>query len=67
MKNWLIRFIAFALPSFGVLPSGNATESTQAASHAVLEAYEQALNTSDVGAVVKLYTGDGVFNEARKR
>lgn len=61
LKNLLIRLIALTIPSFGILPSAQATESARSHIHAVLEAYEQALNTSDVAAVLKLYTQDGVF------
>ena len=61
MKNLLIHLIALTITSFAVLPSAQATESAQTRIYAVLEAYKQALNTSDVTAVLDLYTQDGVF------
>jgi len=53
--------IAAIAPSFGIVPSAHAADSAQTRIHAVLDAYERALNASDVAAVVKLYAQDGVF------
>lgn len=67
LKNLLIHLIVLTIPSFGILPSAQATESAQTRIHAVLDAYEQALNASDVSAVLKLYTRDGVFMAQHNR
>ncbi len=61
MKNQLIQTIAAAALILGSLSSAHAADLDQENIHAVLNAYEQVLNASDVDGVVKLYTEDGVF------
>ena len=61
MKNRLIQTLAAAILVFGSLSGAHAADSTQENIHAVLKAYEQVLNASDVAGVLKLYTEDGVF------
>ncbi len=61
MKNQLIRTIAAAALILGSLSGAHAADSDQENIHAVLKAYEQVLNASDVAGVLKLYTQDGVF------
>ncbi len=61
MKNRLIKTIAAAALILGSLSGAHAAESDQENIHAVLKAYEQVLNASDVEGVLKLYTKDGVF------
>ncbi len=61
MKNQLIQTIAAAALIVGSLSGAHAAESDQENIHAVLKAYEQVLNASDVAGVLKLYTKDGVF------
>jgi uncharacterized protein (TIGR02246 family) len=61
MKNQLIQTIAAAALIVGSLSGAHAAESDQENIHAVLKAYEQVLNASDVEGVLKLYTKDGVF------
>ncbi len=61
MKNQLIQTIAAAALIVGSLSGAHAAESDQENIHAVLKAYEQVLNASDVDGVLKLYTKDGVF------
>ncbi len=61
MKNQLIQTIAAAALIVGSLSGVHAAESDQENIHAVLKAYEQVLNASDVDGVLKLYTKDGVF------
>ena len=61
MKIRLTKTLAAALLVFGSLPGAQATDSDRENIRAVLEAYEQVLNASDVAGVLKLYTDDGVF------
>ncbi len=61
MKNRLIHTLAAAILVFGSFAGAHAAVSDQENIHAVLNAYEQALNASDVDGVLKLYTKDGVF------
>ena len=61
MRNRLIQTTAAAILVFGSLSGAQAAESDRENIHAVLKAYEQALNASDVAGVLKLYTQDGVF------
>ena len=61
MKNTLIQTLTAAILVFGLLPGAHAANSDQKNIHAVLKAYEQVLNASDVAGVLKLYTQDGVF------
>jgi uncharacterized protein (TIGR02246 family) len=61
MKNRLIQALAAAILIFGSLSGAHAADSDQENIHAVLKAYEQVLNASDVAGVLKLYTDDGVF------
>ncbi len=61
MKNRLILTLAAAILVFGSLSGAHAAASDQENIHAVLKAYEQVLNASDVDGVLKLYTEDGVF------
>ncbi len=61
MKNRLIQTLAAAILVFGSLSGAHAVDSDQENIHAVLKAYEQVLNASDVDGVLKLYTEDGVF------
>ena len=61
MKNQLIQTIAAAALILGSLSGAEAADSDQENIHAVLKAYEQVLNASDVAGVLKLYTKDGVF------
>ncbi len=61
MKNQLIRTIAAAALLLGSLSGAHAADSDQENIHAVLKAYEQVLNDSDVAGVLRLYTEDGVF------
>ncbi len=61
MKNRLIQTLAAAILVFGSFAGAHATDSDQENIHAVLKAYEQVLNASDVDGVLKLYTEDGVF------
>ena len=73
MKTYL-TIAAACLALQGVAPAAQATEAKTAAAKSatadtreqaqieqLLNKYEQALNTSDVEAAVKLYTDDGVF------
>ncbi len=61
MKNRLIQTLAAATLVLGSLSGAHAAASDQENIHAVLKAYEQVLNASDVAGVLKLYTEDGVF------
>ena len=61
MKNRLIQTLATAILVFGSSSGAYAADSDQENILAVLEAYEQVLNASDVAGVLKLYTKDGVF------
>ena len=61
MRNRLIQTAAAVILVFGSLSGAQAAESDRENIHAVLKAYEQALNASDVAGVLKLYTQDGVF------
>ncbi len=61
MKNRLIQTLAAAILVFGPLSGAHAADSDQENIHAVLKAYEQVLNASDVAGVLKLYTKNGVF------
>ncbi len=61
MKNRLIQTIAAAALIVGSLSGVHAAESDQENIHAVLKAYEQVLNASDVAGILTLYTKDGVF------
>ena len=61
MKNRLIQTLAAAILVLGPLSGAHAADSDQENIHAVLKAYEQVLNASDVAGVLKLYTQDGVF------
>ncbi len=61
MKNRLIQALAAATLVFGSLTGAHAADSDQENIRAVLKAYEQVLNASDVAGVRKLYTKDGVF------
>ncbi len=61
MKNRLIQTLAAAILVFGSIAGAHAADSDRENIHAVLKAYEQVLNASDVDGVLKLYTEDGVF------
>ena len=61
MKNRLLQTLAAAILVLGSLSGAHAVDSDQENIHAVLKAYEQVLNASDVAGVLKLYTEDGVF------
>ncbi len=61
MKNRLIQTLAAATLVFGSSSGAYAANSDQENILAVLKAYEQVLNASDVAGVLKLYTNDGVF------
>ncbi len=61
MKNRLIQTLAAAILIFGSLSGAHAANSDRENIHAVLKAYEQVLNASDVAGVLKRYTKDGVF------
>ncbi len=61
MKNRLIQTLAAAILVFSSLSGAHAAASDQENIHAVLKAYEQVLNASDVDGVLKLYSEDGVF------
>jgi len=61
MKKQLIQTLAAAILLIGSLSGAHAADSDQENIHAVLKAYEQVLNASDVDGVLKLYTQDGVF------
>ncbi len=61
MKNRLIQIVAVAMLVFGSSSGAYAADSDQENIHAVLKAYEQVLNASDVAGVLKLYSKDGVF------
>ncbi len=61
MKIRLTKTLAAVLLVFGSLSGAQAADSDRENIHAVLKAYEQVLNASDVGGVLKLYTDDGVF------
>ncbi len=61
MKNRLIQTLAAAILIFGSLSGAHAADSDRENIHAVLKAYEQVLNASDVAGVLNLYTKDGVF------
>ncbi len=61
MKNRLLQTLAAASLVFGSSSGALADDSDQENIHAVLKAYEQVLNTSDVDGALKLYTEDGVF------
>jgi uncharacterized protein (TIGR02246 family) len=61
MKNRLIQTLAAAILVFGSIAGAHAADSDQENIHAVLKAYEQVLNASDVAGVLKLYSEDGVF------
>ena len=61
MKNQLIQTLAAAILVFGSSSGAYAANSDQENILAVLKAYEQVLNASDVAGVLKLYTEDGVF------
>ena len=61
MKKQLILTLATATLIFGSLSGAHASDSDQENIRAVLKAYEQVLNASDVAGVLKLYTQDGVF------
>ncbi len=61
MKKQLIQTVAAAIFLIGSLSGAHAADSDQQNIHAVLKAYEQVLNASDVAGILKLYTQDGVF------
>ncbi len=61
MKNRLIQTLAAAILVFGSSSGAYAADSDRENILAVLKAYEQVLNASDVAGVLKLYTKDGVF------
>ena len=61
MKDRLIQTLAAAILIFGSQSGAHAADSDQENIHAVLKAYEQVLNASDVDGILKLYTEDGVF------
>ncbi len=61
MNIRLIKTLAAAILVFGSLSGAHAADTDQENIHAVLKAYEQVLNASDVDGVLKLYTEDGVF------
>ncbi len=67
MKIRLIKTLAAALLVFGSLSGAHAADSDRENIHAVLKAYEQVLNASDVAGVLKLYTDDGVFMAQHNR
>ncbi len=60
MKNRLLQTMAATILVLGTL-SGAYAVSDRESIHAVLEAYEQALNAGDVAGIVNLYAEDGVF------
>ncbi len=61
MKDRLIQTLAAAIVVFGSSSGAYAANSDQENILAVLKAYEQVLNASDVAGVLKLYAKDGVF------
>ena len=61
MKNRLLQTLAVAILIFGSSSGAYAANSDRENILAVLKAYEQVLNASDVAGVLKLYTKDGVF------
>lgn len=61
MKNRLIQILTAAILVFELLPGAHAANSDQENIQALLKAYEQVLNSSEVAGVLKLYTQDGVF------
>jgi len=61
MKNRLLQTLAAAILVFGSSSGAYAADSDRENILAVLKAYEQVLNASDVAGVLKLYTKDGVF------
>jgi uncharacterized protein (TIGR02246 family) len=61
MKNRLIQTLTVAILVLGSLSGAHAADTDRENIHAVLKAYEQVLNASDVAGVLKLYTEDGVF------
>ncbi len=61
MKNRLIQTLAAAILVFGSSSGAYAADSDRENILAVLKAYEQVLNASDVAGVLKLYTQNGVF------
>ena len=61
MKSQLIQAIAATALIMGSLSGTHAADAEKAEIESVLRGYEQVLNASDVGGVVKLYTDDGVF------
>jgi hypothetical protein len=54
MKNRLIQTLAAAILVFGSWSGAHAADSDKENIHAVLKAYEQVLNASDVAGVLKL-------------
>ncbi len=67
MKNRLLQTMAAAILVLGSLSGAHADDSDRENIHAVLKAYEQVLNASDVAGVLKLYTKDGVFMAQHNR
>jgi uncharacterized protein (TIGR02246 family) len=61
MKHRALRTVLATALILGALSGAYATESDNEKIHAVLKNYEHALNASDVGGILKLYTEDGVF------
>ena len=61
MKNRLTHTLAAAILVFGSSSGAYAADSDRENIHAVLKAYEQVLNASDIAGVLTLYTEDGVF------
>ncbi len=61
MKSRLIKTLAAAILIFGSSSGAYAASSDRENILAVLKAYQQVLNASDVAGVLKLYTEDGVF------
>lgn len=61
MKKQLIQTMTMAILIFSSWSGAHAASPDQNNIHAVLKAYEQVLNASDVVGVLKLYTHDGVF------
>ena len=61
MGNRLIQTLAATILVFSSMSGAQAADADQQNIYAVLKAYEQVLNASDVAGVVKLYTKDGVF------
>jgi len=66
VKSRLTQTLAAASLVLGLLSCVQAADSDREDVHALLRAYQQVLNASDVGGVLKLYTKDGVFMAQHK-